>query len=233
MDALGINLGFFIAQIVNFGIIFLLLSRGVWPRVIDMLDERAKKIEQGLEKEKEAQDTLAKAEREREEELRQARVEGQKVIEEARQRGDEQVQQALGEAKSEAEQIRTQARAQAEDERNRILGEARGDIVSLAIAAAEQLIGKSLGDKQQQAIIKDFFAAVPADAKNLGAEVTVISAVPLADDELAEVKKVTGAETVENKVDPSILGGLILHAGDKVVDGSVREDVAALAHQLQ
>jgi F0F1-type ATP synthase delta subunit len=50
---------------------------------------------------------------------------------------------------------------------------------------------------------------------------------------LAEVKKVTGASTIDNKVEPAILGGLILRAGDKVVDGSVRGDLSSLAGQLR
>ena len=62
---------------------------------------------------------------------------------------------------------------------------------------------------------------------------TVVSAVPLTPDELAEVKRVTGASEVEARVEPEILGGLILRAGDKVVDGSVRGDLSSLAAQLR
>lgn len=233
MDALGINLGFFIAQIINFGIIFLILRALVWPAVINMLDERAERIAKGLEDQRAAEEALANAERERDDLLRQARAEGQKVIEEARQRGDEQVKQMLDEAKSEAEQFRADSRKEAAAERENVLAGARDDIVSLALAASERLIGASLNDKQQREIISGFFSAVPADAKNLGSAVTVVSAVPLTDAEKAEVAKVTGADTLTYKVDPAILGGLILRSGDKVVDGSVRGDLSALSLQLQ
>jgi len=233
VDALGINLGFFIAQIINFGIIFLILSVLVWPRVTQMLDERAERIAKGLEDQRAAEEALANAERERDELLRQARSEGQKVIEEARQRGDEQVKQMLDEAKAEAEKVRTDAREEARNERESILAEARDDIVSIAIAASERLIGDSLDDKKQRAIISDFFSDVPADAKNMGGQVTVISAVPLTDSEKAQVTKVTGADDVTYKVVPSILGGLVLRSGDQVVDSSVRGDLSALSLQLQ
>ncbi len=233
MDALGINLGFFIAQVVNFGLVFFLLARLVWPRVTDMLDERAERIAKGMEDQRAAEEARANAERERDELLRQARTEGQKVIEEARQRGDEQVEQMLDEAKAEAEKIRSEAREEAKAERDSILADARDDIVSIAMAASERLIGASLDEKKQRAIISDFFSSVPADAKNLGGDLIVISAVPLTDDEKAQVKQVTGASAVTYKVEPAILGGLVLRAGDKVVDSSVRGDLSALAQQLR
>jgi F-type H+-transporting ATPase subunit b len=233
VDALGINLGFFIAQLVNFGIIFLLLAKLVWPRVLKMLDERSERIAKGLEDARAAEEARANAERERDKLLAQARAEAQKVLEEARQRGEEQLKQMLREAQAEAEKVREQARAQAEEERNRILAEARDDIVALALAAAERLVGETLDEKRQKAVLKRFFAGVPAEAKGLGDRVIVISAVPLADDEKAEVLKVTGAKEVEYRVDPSILGGLILRAGDKVVDGSVRGDLSALSLALR
>ncbi len=100
-------------------------------------------------------------------------------------------------------------------------------------AAAERLVGETLDEKRQKAILKRFFAGVPAEAKGLGQKIVVISAVPLADDEKAEVLKITGAKEIEYKVDPSILGGMILRAGDKVVDGSVRGDLSALSMALR
>jgi F-type H+-transporting ATPase subunit b len=233
VSKLGINLGFFIFQLLNFGVVFFLLARFVWPRVLKMLDERAERIAHGLEDARAAEESRENAQREHDKLLAQARAESQRIIEEARQRGDEQLKQMQREATGEAEQMRAQARTLAEEERNRILTDTRDQIVSLAIAAAERLIGDSLDEKRQKAIIKRFFSELPAEAKGLGKLVVVVSALPLADDEKAEVKKVTGADEVEYRVDPTILGGLILRAGDKVVDGSVRGDLNTLAAQLR
>jgi F-type H+-transporting ATPase subunit b len=233
VSKLGINLGFFIFQLLNFGILFFLLARFVWPRVMKMLDERAQRIARGLEDARAAEEARENAEREHDKLLAQARAEGQRIIEEARQRGDEQLKQMRREATAEAEELRAQSRTQAEEERNRILADTREQIVSLAMAAAERLIGDSLDDKRQKAILKRFFSEVPAEAKGLGKQVVVVSALPLDDDEKAQVQKVTGADEVEYWVDPTILGGLVLRAGDKVVDGSVRGDLTALGAQLR
>lgn len=233
MDALGINLGFLVAQIINFSIIFGLLAVFVWPRVTQMLDDRAERIVKGLEDARAAEEARENAEREREKLLSQARTEAQKAVEEARQRGEEQGEQILAEARREADQIRAQAREQAEEERNRILGETREQVITLAMAAAERAVGSSLDEGSQRDVIGRFFSEVPAEAKGLGDNITVVSALPLTDEELAEVKQVTGADTVDNQVNPQILGGLILRAGDKVVDGSVRGNLSSLAAQLR
>ncbi len=233
MDKLGLNLGFFLFQLLNFGIILLLLWRFVWPRVMRLLDERSERIAQGLEDARAAEEARENAERERDKLLAQARADGQKLVDEARQRGEEQIKHILREASQEAEDTRAQARDQAEQERNRILGETREQIVSLAMAAAERLIGDSLDEKRQRAVIKQFFSEVPAEAENIGKSVTVVSAVPLTDDEKAQAQKTTGADEIDYKVEPAILGGLIVRAGDKVVDGSVRGDLATLSLRLR
>ena len=57
--------------------------------------------------------------------------------------------------------------------------------------------------------------------------------MPLADAEQAKVKKEIGADEVTFIVNPAILGGLIVRAGDQVVDGSVSNNLTALAGSLQ
>jgi F-type H+-transporting ATPase subunit delta len=74
---------------------------------------------------------------------------------------------------------------------------------------------------------------VPKDAKALSGNVEVVSAMPLDDKEQAKVKKETGANNVTFTVDPGILGGLIIRAGDKVVDGSVRSGLNELSERLK
>ena len=102
MDKLGINLGFFLFQIINFGIVFFALAKFVWPRVLDMLDARAERIAKGLEDARAAEEARENAERDRDKILAQARAETQKLMDEARQRSEEQARQVLRDAQREA-----------------------------------------------------------------------------------------------------------------------------------
>ena len=63
-------------------------------------------------------------------------------------------------AEAEAAKARDAATAEAELERNRILGDLRGQVAALAIAAANKLVGEALDDKKQHALLNEFFSGV-------------------------------------------------------------------------
>ena len=232
MEALGINLGYLIVQIVAFIVIYALLSRWLYDPLSRMLSERRQRIAKGLEDAAAAANARRNAETEGEKIIAEARASAAKVIEEARGRADEVAKQIQAEANTDAEKIRADARTAASAERDQQLAGLRGQVAAIAIAAAQKLIGEALDQKRQQALIDDFFAKVPDNAKKLGGQVEVVSAMPLSDAEQAKAKKETGADDVTFTVDPGILGGLIVRAGDRVVDGSVRSGLNDLAGRL-
>lgn len=229
---LGINQGFLLAQIFNFLLIFGALTVFLWRPLTNMLDSRADKIAKGLEDASAAANARRNAETEAEKILAQARSEAAKVIEEARERGDEVAKSIEAEARKDADKIRAEARSSAEVERNAELSGLRGQVASISIAVAQRLIGANLDEKRQKAMIDDFFTKVPESVRSLSGAVTVVSAMPLSDAEQAKVKKEIGASDVTFTVDPAILGGLVIRAGDRVVDGSIRSGLGELAGRL-
>ena len=232
MEALGINLGFFIAQIVNITLMYFILRAVIWGPMVNMLEKRRETIEKGLEDARIAAEARDNAEREAEGIIQDARVEAQKIVAEARDRAEDTVKEVQAEAAADADQLRADARAAGEDERNQLLSDMRSQVVSLAIAAANRLIGESMDEKKQTQIVNDFFAKAPANVKNLGKDLEVVSALPLSDKEKTNIKKETGADNIDYKVDPSLLGGLVIRSGDQVVDGSVRSSLTALQSRM-
>lgn len=232
MEALGINAGFIIAQIVNFGAIVLLLGVALWRPLTRMLDDRAMKIARQLEDAEVAAKARANAEAEAAKILDQARREAARVADEARSRGEEAGQGLIAEARAEAEKILADAREKAVAERNRQLADLRDQVAGLAMAATQRLVGASLDEKRQRELINRFFAEVPKDAHNLGGVVEVISALPLTAEEQAEARRRTGAREVRFIVDPEIMGGVIIRAGSRVIDGSVRSGLREMASRL-
>ncbi len=233
LDALGINAGFLIAQFVNFGLIFVLLTALLWRPLVNMMDARSAKIKKGLEDAHAAANARLNAEQEAEKILAQARAEAQGVIEEARGRGETVAKQVESEARTAAEKIREDARAAAVEERNTQLSGLRSQVAAISLAVAQQLIGETLDEKRQQALINDFFSKVPAEAKSLKGDVVVVSAMPLSDAEQDKARKEIGAQNVSFEVDPSILGGLIVRSGDRVVDGSVRSGLNDISQRIR
>lgn len=234
LTPLGINVGFLIAQIVNFLLIFILLRFLLWGPLSKMLDSRSAKIAKGLEDAAAAANARKNAEAEAEKILSAARADAAREVEQARGRGDEVAKQVIAEANAEAERIRTDARARGEEERNKQLAEMRSQVANISVAVANRLLQDNLDAKKQQSLIDSFFSSVPKGAVGVsGASVEVISAMPLSADEQAKVKKELGVKDASFSVDPSILGGLVVRSADKVVDGSVRSGLNELAGRLR
>jgi F-type H+-transporting ATPase subunit b len=239
MEALGINLGLLIVQLIAFAIVFLTLNAWVYKPMLDMMESRKTKIAQGLEDARVAAEARANAEKEAAKVLAEAQAEAGKVVREATERAASAGKDVKAAAEAEAAKAREAAMGEAELERNRILGDLRGQVAALAIAAANKLVGEALDEKKQHALIDEFFSGVKAgkvvvvegDLKGESAEVT--SALPLNSKEQDAVKKSVSVNSISYKVDPSILGGLVIKVGDKVLDGSVAGKLEGLRQTLK
>ncbi len=245
MEALGINPIFLLSQIVMFSILAFLLQRFAYRPVLNVLDKRRERIEKGLEDARLAQEARANAESERQKILEAARVEAQGIVAEANQRGEAQTAKLVEAAQAQAQSILEEARADAQAERDRMLGEIRGQISALAIAAANQLIGASLDEQRQMALVDEFFSGVKAGKVKVaerarmltGAKAVVTSALPLSEADQrtyrAYLQGQLGADAaVDFKADPAILGGVVLRVGDVIVDDSVSGRLGTLRQSL-
>ncbi len=245
MEKLGINLGFFIFQVLNFLILAVLLYAFAYRPILKMLDDRKKKIAQGLEDARVAAEARENAEKEAREIIAKAQAEANQKVREATDRAEAAAKEVQAEAEAEAAKGREAALADAALERDRILADVRGQIAALSMAAAQRLIGDALDERRQRALIQEFFSGVRSgrvtvlEGESLtGASAEVTSALPLTPEEQEAVKKdvlskVGAQATVTFRIDPSILGGLVVRVGDKVLDGSVSGQLESLRQNLR
>jgi len=245
MEKLGINLGFFLFQVFNFTILALLMYALAYKPIVRMLENRKNKIAQGLEDARIAAEARANAEKEAKAILAEAQNNAAQKVREATERADAAAREIIAQAEAQANKIREEARLEAALERDRILLELRGQIASLAIAAAQKLIGEALDEKRQHALLEEFFSGVKSgkvvvleNVELSGDSAEVISALPLLPHEQETVKrdilsKMGEQATVSFRVDPSIMGGLIVKVGDKILDGSVVGQLENLRQSLQ
>ena len=244
MDKLGLNLGYLLLQIFNFLILFVVLRVWVYKPILGLLDKRRQNIAQGLEDARVAAEARASAEKEAAKIIADAQAEASKVVREASERAQDVAKEVKAEAETEATKVHAAALAEAEAERNRILGDLRGQVAALSISATQKLVGEALDEKRQHALLDEFFSGVKSgkvvvldDASFKGEAAEVTSALPLTDQEQDAVKKdvlaKVGAQAVTFRVDPSILGGLVIKVGDKVMDGSVAGKLEGLRQNLK
>jgi F-type H+-transporting ATPase subunit b len=244
MEALGINLGFFLFQVFNFGVLAVLLYAFAYKPLVNMLEQRKQKIAQGYEDAQVAAEARANAEKEAEKVLADAQAQASQVIREATERAETAGREVIAEYEAEAEKAKEAALVEAAVERDRMLADVRGQIAALAMAATQKLVGEALDENRQHALIEEFFSGVKAGkvvvlsgTELSGSTAEITSALPLTDSEQASVKqdvlsKIGDQATVAFRVDPSILGGLIIRVGDKVIDNSVAGQLDELRQQL-
>ena len=244
MEKLGLNLGFILVYLFNFLIMLVILRVWVYKPLLGLLDKRRQNIAQGLEDARVAAEARANAEKEAAKIIADAQAEASKVVRDANERAQSIAKEVKTEAEAEAAKAREASLAEAEVERNRILGDLRGQVAALSIAATQKLVGEALDEKRQRALLDEFFSGVKSgkvvimdDANLKGESAEVTSALPLTDQEQTAVKNdvlaKVGAQAVTFRVDPSILGGLVIKVGDKVVDGSVAGKLDGLRQNLK
>lgn len=234
MAGLGINIGYLLMQLLIMVILYNVLSHFLWTPITNSLEARKARIAKGLEDARQAAIARDNADAEAKKVLDAARAEAAGIRKEASVQAEGTARGIKEQAQEEAKTILANARVEAEGERNRILAELRGQVAAISIAAANKLVGEALDDARQRALLADFFAKVPGNVSTLsGKKAVITSALPLTADEQAKVKATVKAESYDFKVDPKILGGLIVRVDDQVVDSSVASQMATLGESLR
>ena len=155
MSEIGINWEILLAQLINFGLLFGLLSLLLYKPMRRMLDQRSAKIKESMEQADQIKEQLAKAEEQVKAQLDTARKEGQVILAQATQLGEKLKEEARAEAKKQAEAIVVKARADIEMERDKAIGEVRREFVDLTVLAAEKVVKETLDKEKHRRLIEE------------------------------------------------------------------------------
>ena len=153
MEKLGIEPILLLAQIVNFLIIIIVLSRFLYKPILTMLEKRKKEIEEGVRLTAKVREDEAKFEEKKERMLATARIEAQEILEEARKQAKGEEKDIIAAAHKEAETIVAKgkedvARARVEMEKG-----VRDSAVELAAAMTRRLVSGILSSSDQHKLI--------------------------------------------------------------------------------
>lgn len=132
------------AQFVVFFILSFFTMKFVWPPLMKALDERAKKIADGLAAAEHGRSEMQAAQKHVQVELSAARDEGQKRISEAEKRAQLIIEEAKKIASDEAARIIAAAKADAEQQVSKAREELRGQVATLAVQGAEQILKREV-----------------------------------------------------------------------------------------
>ncbi|MGN1281628.1 MAG: F0F1 ATP synthase subunit B [Succinivibrio sp.] len=144
----------FVGQAVAFLIFAVLCMKYVWPPLMNALEKRQKEISDGLSAAEKAKKSLELANENAKETLRNAKAEAQKIIEEANKTRSQIIDKASEEAQIERKKILDLAKSEIEAEKNKAREDLRSEVISLAVAGAEKIIGQKIDDKLDGEMLK-------------------------------------------------------------------------------
>lgn len=148
----------FIGQIVAFAIFIYLTQRFVWPPIVAAMEERTKRIADGLQAADKAEKDLELAKKKVVEQLTASKKEAAAIIDQANKRAIEVVEEAKEKARVEVERIKASAQAEIEQATARAKEELRSKVVVLALAGAEKILESSIDQNAHNELVNKLAA---------------------------------------------------------------------------
>ena len=147
-----------IGELIAFIVFVVFCMKYVWPPIIGAIEERQKKIADGLAASQEGEKALEVAEAKVNEQLKEAKTQAADIIEQAKKRGSAIVDEETQRGHSAREKIIAQGHAEVEAEKNRTKEELRLQVAALAIAGAEKILEREIDAAAQSDIVEKLVA---------------------------------------------------------------------------
>nr|WP_152822794.1 F0F1 ATP synthase subunit B [Vibrio sp. B1Z05] len=147
-----------LGQAISFAMFVWFCMKYVWPPIIEAIEERQKKIADGLSAAERAEKNLNLAQANASEQLKEAKRTATEIIDSANKRKAQIIDEAREDAQAERQKILAQAEAEVEADRSRARDELRKQVATLAIAGAEKILERSIDKDAQQDILENITA---------------------------------------------------------------------------
>ena len=136
--------GTLIVQMIVFLLLVGFTMKFIWPPITAALDERAKKIADGLSAADKARAELSAANQRVEQQLSAARTDAARRLADAERLALQMIDEAKGRASEEGAKIIAAARAEAEQESSKARQVLREQVAGLAVKGAEQILRREV-----------------------------------------------------------------------------------------
>ncbi len=143
-----------IGQMITFTLLVWFTMQYVWPPLMSALEERKKKIAEGLAAAEKGQEDVKLAEKKAKKYLKDAKEESANIIALAQKRANEMVEESKATAKLEGDRMIEAARAQIEQEMQQAKENLRKEVASLAFKAAEQILQQEVDKAKHKTIVE-------------------------------------------------------------------------------
>jgi len=144
-----------LGQTLAFVIFVAICWKWVWPPILAIMEEREKRISDGLEAAKKAKDSLTEVQQEYDAEISKAKAEAATILEKANERASTIVGEAKNKAELEAEKIISTANKNLEAEINKTKAQLKQDLGQIVVDTAQKIIEEEISaDKHEKIILE-------------------------------------------------------------------------------
>jgi len=142
-----------IGQMITFALLVWFTMKFVWPPLYQSLEERKKRIADGLAAAEKGQEEMELAEKRAVNVLKEAKEQSSDIVNLAQKRANEIVEESKDAAKKEGERLLVAAQAQIDQELQQVKESLRKEVSSLALNAAEQILSAEIDQAKHQEIL--------------------------------------------------------------------------------
>jgi F-type H+-transporting ATPase subunit b len=151
---MSITITLIIQGFALFAVAWLVMKLG-WPNIMSAIEQRQRKIADGLAAADRGKKDLDDAKAQALEIVREARTKATQIVDQANRRGGELVEEARGTALAEGERLITGARTEISNETARARGELRKEVAHLALVGASQLLQREVDAKAHAQLLDE------------------------------------------------------------------------------
>ena len=147
-------------QIINTGILFLVLKIILFKPVLNIIEKRENMIQEDLAAGAKAKNEGIALKEEYEEKVSLAKEEGREIIKQATARAEEKSNQIISDAQAEAIALKAKATKEIAQEKEQAIAEIRNDISDIAILAASKVLEEDIDKAKHEDLIEKFIKEV-------------------------------------------------------------------------
>jgi F-type H+-transporting ATPase subunit b len=153
-NALGINGKILLAQFINFAVLVFVLWRFAYKPILKFLEDRRKKIEEGVQNSELAIVKLAEIAEKEKEVIVEAKKEALNLINEAKDNAEKRGQEMIKKAQEEASLVMVKEREKFNQEKTEMFKEMKNSLSDLVVLAVEKVIEEKMDSEKDKEIIK-------------------------------------------------------------------------------
>jgi len=154
IDVFQLDLKLFIAQIVNFAIVFSVLYFFILKPLLKTMADRSETIAKSLDNAKDIDNRLVQTQKEVSQIVSDARKEASEIVAQAKKDSEAKRASIIEKAKEDVGQIINQEKAKIQQEKAEVLKEVKKEVAELVILALEKVVGNKFSSEHNKEMIK-------------------------------------------------------------------------------